>query len=179
MGVFIMKILFKFLEFVTKLQYLAQPSYVKDEIRLQKMLLWSARVYYFYSGLLFIFIKSADYFNISVHYSVFTALFALQAAILFYTLQTYRRFFFVSVRLKRNFALKLSFFLWLLIFFLMSIEQIIGYPIFSGSILILIARGGGIFWGKLLTNGFFWGFFFAVMGVIGEFLLRKINNNKL
>ncbi len=138
--------------------------------------MWSTRIYYIYSGMLFVLIKSVNYFNIDFNYLFFVILFMVQTAILFYTLQTYRRFFSVSPALKHNFILKLSFFLWLMLFLFLSIEQIIGYPVFSGSILILAAKGASPWLGALLTSGFYLGLFFAALSIAGEYLLRKIKS---
>jgi len=169
-----MKTLFKFLAFVTKIQYLIQPSFIQGEGHLRKLLLRSARIYYLYSGLLFALLTVMNYFNITINFWFSLVLFMIQAAILFHVLQTYRRFFSISPKLKRNFILKSFFFLWLMMFLLLSIEQIIGYPFFSGSILILATKGQSPFLSNLLTDGFFLGFLFAVLGIGGEYLLKKI-----
>ncbi len=168
-----MKTLFKFLAFVTKVQHLIQPSFIQEEERLRKLLLLSARIYYLYSGLLFIFIKGVNYFNITLNYLLFIVLFMIQAAILFYILQTYRRFFSISPKLKRNFILKFFFFLWLMMFLFLNIEQIIGYPIFSVSVLVLITKGQSPFLNNLLINGFYIGLLFTILGIGGEYLLKK------
>jgi len=169
-----MKSLNKFLKLITKLEYLIRPSLAEEEESLHKFLLWGSRAYYIYSGLLFVFIKSMDYFNITFNYWFYAIIFMIQAAILFYIIQTYRRFFSISFKLKRNFILHFIFFLWLMIFLLTSVDQIIGIPIFSGSILSFVVGGKVLSPYFLFTKGIYLVFFFILLGISGEYLLRKI-----
>ncbi len=170
-----MKTLFKFLKALNRVQNLLQPSSIQETKQLHKMLLWSIRAYYIYAGLLLILIKGMNYFRAEFNYLFFGILFMIQAGLLFYILQIYRRFFIISPKLKQNFILHFFFFLWLILFLFSSIEQIIGYPIFSGGILFLLTKGGNPIVTSFLANGVSLGFFFLALSASGEYLLKKIN----
>lgn len=177
--ILIMKSLNKFLRLVTKLEYLIMPSLSVEEGHIHKLLLWGTRIYYVYSGLLWIIIKGLDYFNIYLDYWFFLIIFMIQAGILFYIIQTYRRFYVISFRYKRSIILQSLFFLWLMVFLFASVDQIIGIPIFSSSILFFITGGRDFFISDFFANWIYLAFFFTILSISGEYLLRKISRKEV
>jgi hypothetical protein len=106
------------------------PSQNTDLLSIQNILRWSNRLYSLYSLSLFFLIQWFLDKNFNTKGNLFLALFVFQACILMYIFQSYRRYFFLSKAIKLKWALLLSG-IWLIVFFLYNVSQIIFSPLYA------------------------------------------------
>ncbi len=101
------------------------PSQNNNASKLQNMLKWGNRAYALFSLLLFWIIRWSINGVFKIDNTTFIYLFMLQAAILLYVFQTYRRYFALSQNLGRKKYLYMLSGLWLIIFLLYNFLQIV------------------------------------------------------
>ena len=146
------------------------PSAIYDMEDIQKVLRWSTRLYYIYSILLNLAIQAIIHFNIQMNLGYFAFPIMIQAALLLYTFQTYRRFFALSSAVRNNFLLRLGFFFWLLFILLLGIEQIVRSPLFFGGMMMVLTGNENFASPDSNTYSWFLNIFPFTLGIFGEFL---------
>src|SRR3989344_8647913 len=150
------------------------PSMIYDAEDIQKILHWSTRIYYIYSILLNLAIQAVIRFNLQIDLTFFVFPIIIQAALLLHTFQTYRRFFTLSPEVRNNFLLRLGFFFWLLFILLLGIEQIVRFPLFFGGLMVVLTGNENFASPESNAYLLFVNILFVMLGVSGEYLLKKI-----
>jgi len=139
-----------------------------------RILRFSTRFYYIYSILLNLTIQAVVHFNIRMNLGYFAFPIMIQAGLLLYTFQTYRKFFILSSAIRNKFLLRLGFFFWLLLILFLGIEQIIHVPLLLGGLAFVLT--GNENFATFDSNTYFWfiNIFSFILAILGELLLRKI-----
>ena len=150
------------------------PSMIYDAGDIQKVLRWSTRLYYIYSILLNLALQTVIHFDIEMNLEYFAFPVMIQAALLLHTFQTYRRFFALSPAVRNNFLLRLGFFFWLLFILLLGIEQIVRFPLFFGGLMVVLTGNENFASPESNAYLLFVNILFVMLGVSGEYLLKKI-----
>ncbi|SRR3989339_49078 len=146
---------------MNKFAIYAFPSQNNDVLSLRNILGWSTRVFSVYSLLLFELIHWNFNAGKVSDVNIFLALFFLQAAILMYVFQSYRRLFVLSGLYEKNLILALASFFWLFIFFLYNVTQV--------TFGLLIASQDIGYWLIVLN------LIPILLSLAGEYLFRRTN----
>jgi len=75
---------------------------------------------------------------------------------------------------RNNFLLRLGFFFWLLFILLLGIEQIVRFPLFFGGLMVVLTGNENFASPESNAYLLFVNILFVMLGVSGEYLLKKI-----
>jgi hypothetical protein len=150
------------------------PSRISKIEVIEKIIPWTTRLYYIYSILLNLAIQTVIHFKMEMNLGYFAFPIMIHAALLFYTFQSYRRFFALSMPVRKNFWLRIGFFFWLLFLLFLGIEQIIRFPLLLGGLMMVLT--GNENFASPDSSAYWWfiNLFSMALAICGEILLRKI-----
>ncbi|MDP3725238.1 MAG: hypothetical protein Q8R20_02070 [Nanoarchaeota archaeon] len=150
------------------------PSTIYGAEDAQKMLRLDTRFYYIYSILLNLGVQTIIRFELEINLLLFIVPTILQIALFMLILQTYRQVFALSGAIRRNALLGIGFFFWILFFFLLGLEQIIRFPIFFGTFIMMITRNENVFFYGSSVYSWFVSITYLMLGISGEYLLKRV-----